>query len=247
MDGVCYLIGAGEHPDNIICRPYSDDYVIAVDGGYDYAVQLGITPNLIIGDFDSIESNMAESDDDNIITANNIITNKNDVKADDARIPVMSFPPEKDYTDMMLAAEKAIELGFRTILIYGGTGGRPDHTFANIQLLSWITEHGCAAYLFDDAYTMTAIKNRTLRITAGTPDRHSGFITSDGYGYISVFSLSDVSEGVTIRGLKYTACDITLNRFHALGTSNEFTDSDCSIEVKKGSLLIIAQTGKIPH
>lgn len=227
MDGVCYLIGAGEHPDNIICRPDSDDYVIAVDGGYDYAVQLGITPNLIIGDFDSLESNMALADDDNI--------------------PVISFPPEKDYTDMMLAAEKAIELGFRTLLIYGGTGGRPDHTFANIQLLSWITEHGCAAYLFDDAYTMTAIKNRTLCITAGAPDKHSGFITSDGYGYISVFSLSDVSEGVTIKGLKYTACDITLNRSHALGTSNEFTDSDCSIEVKKGSLLIIAQTGKTPH
>lgn len=224
MDGVCYLIGAGEHPDNIICRPDSDDYVIAVDGGYDYAVQLGITPNLIIGDFDSLKSNMAASNDDNI--------------------PVISFPPEKDYTDMMLAAEKAAKLGFRTILIYGGTGGRPDHTFANIQLLSWIAEHGCAAYLFDDAYTMTAIKNRTLSITAGTPDKHSGFITSDGYGYISIFSLSDVSEGVTIKGLKYTACGITLNRFHALGTSNEFTDSDCSIEVKKGSLLIIAQTGK---
>lgn len=224
MDGVCYLIGAGEHPDNIICRPDSDDYVIAVDGGYDYAVQLGITPNLIIGDFDSLKSNMAASNDDNI--------------------PVISFPPEKDYTDMMLAAEKATKLGFRTILIYGGTGGRPDHTFANIQLLSWITEHGCAAYLFDDAYTMTAIKNRTLSIAAGTPDKHSGFITSDGYGYISIFSLSDVSEGVTIKGLKYTACGITLNRFHALGTSNEFTDSDCSIEVKKGSLLIIAQTGK---
>lgn len=227
MDGVCYLIGAGEHPDNIICRPDSDDYVIAVDGGYDYAVQLGITPNLIIGDFDSLKSNMAASNDDNI--------------------PVMSFPPEKDYTDMMLAAEKATKLGFRTILIYGGTGGRPDHTFANIQLLSWITEHGCAAYLFDDAYTMTAIKNRTLSIAAGTPDKHSGFITSDGYGYISIFSLSDVSEGVTIKGLKYTACGITLNRFHALGTSNEFTDSDCSIEVKKGSLLIIAQTGKTPR
>lgn len=227
MDGVCYLIGAGEHPDNIICRPDSDDYVIAVDGGYDYAVQLGITPNLIIGDFDSLKSNMAASNDDNI--------------------PVMSFPPEKDYTDMMLAAKKATKLGFRTILIYGGTGGRPDHTFANIQLLSWIAEHGCAAYLFDDAYTMTAIKNRTLSIAAGTPDKHSGFITSDGYGYISIFSLSDVSEGVTIKGLKYTACDIMLNRFHALGTSNEFTDSDCSIEVKKGSLLIIAQTGKIPR
>ena len=40
MSKVCYLIGAGEHYDNIICKPDSDDYVIAVDGGYEYALTL---------------------------------------------------------------------------------------------------------------------------------------------------------------------------------------------------------------
>lgn len=221
MKGVCYLIGAGERFDNIICRPDSDDFVVAVDGGYDYALQLGITPDLLMGDFDSTEQNDPKNN----------------------RIPILSFPPEKDYTDMMLAAKKAVEDGFKTILIYGGTGGRIDHTFANIQLLSWIAEKGRRAYLIDNHYTMTAIKDGRLNfLSSGDADKYSGFVTAEGYGYISIFSLSDVSEGVTIKGLKYNADNITLNRLHALGTSNEFTDSDCSIEVKKGCLLIAAQT-----
>lgn len=224
MNGVCYLIGAGERFDNnnFISRPDGDDIVIAVDGGYDYAMQLGITPDLIVGDFDSVKSS--------------------DREMNFHGIPVISFPPEKDYTDMMLAAKKAVESGYDTIHIYGGTGGRPDHTYANIQLLSWIAEQGLRAFLFDKNHTMTVITDSRLNIfSSEKPNRQNGFITSSGYGYISVFSLSDISEGVTIRGLKYQADNITLNRFHALGTSNEFTDSDCSIEVENGSLLIIAE------
>ncbi len=224
MNGVCYLIGAGERFDNnnFFSRPDGDDIVIAVDGGYDYAMQLGITPDLIVGDFDSVKSS--------------------DREMNFHGIPVISFPPEKDYTDMMLAAKKAVESGYDTIHIYGGTGGRPDHTYANIQLLSWIAEQGLRAFLFDKNHTMTVITDSRLNIfSSEKPNRQNGFITSSGYGYISVFSLSDISEGVTIRGLKYQADNITLNRFHALGTSNEFTDSDCSIEVENGSLLIIAE------
>ncbi len=224
MNGICYLIGAGERfeNNNFISRPDGDDIVIAVDGGYDYAMQLGITPDLIVGDFDSVKSS--------------------DREMNFHGIPVISFPPEKDYTDMMLAAKKAVESGYDTIHIYGGTGGRPDHTYANIQLLSWLAEQGLRAFLFDKNHTMTVITDSRLNLfSSEKPNRQNGFITSSGYGYISVFSLSDVSEGVTIRGLKYQADNITLNRFHALGTSNEFTDSDCSIEVENGSLLIIAE------
>ena len=224
MNGICYLIGAGERfeTNNFISRPDGDDIVIAVDGGYDYAMQLGITPDLIVGDFDSVKSS--------------------DREMNFHGIPVISFPPEKDYTDMMLAAKKAVESGYDTIHIYGGTGGRPDHTYANIQLLSWLAEQGLRAFLFDKNHTMTVITDSRLNLfSSEKPNRQNGFITSSGYGYISVFSLSDVSEGVTIRGLKYQADNITLNRFHALGTSNEFTDSDCSIEVENGSLLIIAE------
>ena len=219
MSKVCYLIGAGEHYNNIICKPDSDDFVIAVDGGYEYAVNHNITPDLIMGDFDSVSKNPCDNTD----------------------IPTITFPAKKDYTDMMLAADKAIENGCDTILIYGGTGGRFDHTIANIQLLSWISNKGARAFLFDKKHTITAITNTTLEIKKNSFDKHNGFMHSSVSGYISIFSLSDVSEGVTINGLKYCTDNATLNRLHALGTSNEFMNRDCEIRVKNGTLLIIAE------
>lgn len=229
--GTCYLIGAGEHFDNIIPRPDSDDYVIAVDGGYDYCVSHNIIPNIIMGDFDSSENDLGSE----AVSAANSFT-----KTD--RIPVKSFPPEKDFTDMALAADEAMKTGCSTILIYGGTGGRPDHTISNIQLISHIADMGISAYMYDKEYIITAITNGSLCLNPDTPSKHNGFITSKGYGYISVFSLSDVSENVSIKGLKYEVNNITLRRQHALGTSNEFLNKPCCIEVESGSLLILAQT-----
>ena len=96
--------------------------MVSIDGGYDYCLSHNIVPDIIMGDFDSSENEMG-----------------------DIRIPVKSFPPEKDYTDMALAAKEAIITGCDTILIYGGTGGRPDHTLANIQLLSNLSDKGIHA------------------------------------------------------------------------------------------------------
>lgn len=217
--GVCYLIGAGEHYNNTKPCPDSDDYVIAVDGGYDYCINNNIPPDLILGDFDSSSYGKPETDN----------------------VHIKSFPPAKDFTDMALAAKEALGRGYRTILIYGGTGGRSDHTFSNIQLLSYIADNKATAYLFDNEYTTTVITNSVLNICKDRTDKYNGFLISSGYGYISVFSLSDVSEGVTIKGLKYTTDNITLDRLNPIGTSNEYTNSDCSIEVTNGSLLIMSQ------
>ena len=57
-------------------------------------------------------------------------------------VDTITFPPQKDDTDMCLAAKEGFEHGYDTFLIYGGTGGRMDHTLSNIQLLSWIANHG---------------------------------------------------------------------------------------------------------
>lgn len=232
--GICYLIGAGEHYDNIVPFPGSDDYVIAVDGGYDYCLSHNIIPDIIMGDFDSSENNWSNE----TTSAANSYTKKD-------HIPVKSFPPEKDYTDMALAAVEAINAGCDTILIYGGTGGRPDHTFANIQLLSNLADKGIHAYMYDKEYIYTAITNDRLLINNDMPSKHNGFINSRGNGYLSIFSLSNISEHVTIKGLKYEVTDITLTRQHALGTSNEFMNQSCSIEVKKGTLLILAQSSPL--
>lgn len=215
MSNICYLVGAGAHYDNLIPSIGSDDYVIAVDGGYSFLTKHNIIPDLLLGDFDSLE-----------------------LKAGPG-IEVMSFPPEKDYTDMMLAVMEGFKKGYRKFVILGGMGGRFDHSMANIQLLSYIANEGGSGFLYDEHTILTVISNSSLSMPLGD-GKTFGLISALTCGYISVFSLSDVSEGVTIRGLKYTTDNVTLNRYHALGTSNEFINSDAFIRVNKGSLLIVA-------
>lgn len=92
------------------------DYIICTDGGYDLAKAQGITPDLLMGDFDST----------------------NEILPDD--IPVKRFDPEKDFTDLDLALRTASEMDASHVIIIGGMGGRLDHTVANIQMLSAYTD-----------------------------------------------------------------------------------------------------------
>ena len=101
------------------------DYLICADGGYRFAEEAGITPNLIIGDFDSA------------------------VYPIDKEKIVISVPVEKDDTDTMLCVKKALEMGYKDLTILGGIGGRLDHTYANIQTLAYAAGRGAKACLRD--------------------------------------------------------------------------------------------------
>ena len=96
----------------------TDDFVICADRGYQYALSAGITPSLIIGDFDSYSQNIPPE------------------------YETISLSVHKDDTDTMHSICTALERGFTDILILGGIGGRLDHTFANISALKYIGENG---------------------------------------------------------------------------------------------------------
>ena len=114
---VCYLIGAGSFTLREL-YPKDGDFVIAADDGYTALHAAGITPDLLVGDFDSLS----------------------EIPGD---IPVKAFPPEKDQTDMAIALEEGMARGYRTFRFYGANGGREDHTFANLQLLCGAARQGC--------------------------------------------------------------------------------------------------------
>ncbi len=209
--GICYLYGAGTYYSDDIELPQDNDMVIAADGGYDFLRKHGVTPDILLGDFDSVSSRELIE------------------RAGDSGIPVLSFPKEKDYTDMYLAAEEGMKHGYQTLHIYGGCGGRIDHTLSNIQLLSHITEKGCTGGLHAADSVLTMIKDSSLTIAKGSISPH----------YISVLSHSDTSRGVTISGLKYEVEDITLTNSMVLGTSNECIGKDFTISVQNGTLIII--------
>lgn len=137
-------------------------------------------------------------------------------------------PREKDETDMMLAVDYGLGKGYRNFILLGALGGeRNDHSVANIQLLHYITSKGARGTIYHGDEVFTAFSNGTLTLPA------------DLEGYVSVFSLSSESRGVTIKNLKYTVEDFTLCSYKPIGVSNEFLGKESSITVEEGSLLVV--------
>ena len=137
-------------------------------------------------------------------------------------------PTVKDETDMMLAVTLGLEKGYRDFVLLGALGGeRNDHSVANIQLLHYITSKGARGTIYHGDEVFTAFSDGTLKLGAELK------------GYISVFSLSNESRGVTIENLKYTLDNATLYSYMPIGVSNEFLGKESRITVRDGALLII--------
>ena len=107
-----------------------DDFIICADNGYSHARLEGVKPNMIIGDFDSMDSDF---EDYNLINDCEII-----------RLSV-----EKDDTDTLICLKYGIEQGFDEFFILGGLGGRLDHTIANLQTMSHAIDHGKSIWFLD--------------------------------------------------------------------------------------------------
>lgn len=136
-------------------------------------------------------------------------------------------PCEKDDTDMALAVFEGMKRGYKTFVIFGGLGGdRFDHSIANIQLLNNIASRDCTGFLVQGERIFTCIKNSSVTFDESCD------------GYLSVFSLSDISKGVTLRNLKYELENGVLYNNKVLGASNEFTGKKAFVSVEEGSLLL---------
>lgn len=135
----CFIYAAGSF-FGLRERPRPGDLQIAADAGLRLCRELGRTPDLVLGDFDSMDVSEAP--------------------ADALRVPV-----EKDDTDTGLALREGLRRGCREFFIYGGTGGRRlDHTLANLQSLAFLRENGARGWLYDRDFVYTVIKNETLTL-----------------------------------------------------------------------------------
>ncbi len=89
-----------------------------------------------------------------------------------------------------------LEKGYTNFEIYGGLGGRLDHTLANIQTLTFLNRHNAVGTLIGDDYALKVVTNGVITFGKDLPENTTGNICS-------VFSLSDVSTNVTIQGFHY--------------------------------------------
>ncbi len=137
----CLIICGGPEP----CRNVEiseNDFVICADGGYDKAIDARIAPDMVVGDLDSIKS---------------------DIPSD---IKTVTAPAHKDDTDTLLAVKLALKKGFRHICLVGACGGRTDQTIANLSVLIYLLKKGVWAEIIGDECNAMIIKNDTRTLSA---------------------------------------------------------------------------------
>lgn len=209
MNGKCIVIGAGDLTVGHIDIK-EEDFVIAVDGGINYCGVLEIEPDMILGDYDSVNSTQREE----------ILKLKEQVPD---RVVVLSV--QKDDTDMLAALKLGLDKGYDRFLIYGGTGGRLEHTIANIQSLLYLKKHDAVGYLMDGSGMIFVMKNEEVKLRDNLE------------GYFSLFCIGSKATGVNIRGMKYELTDYTMTNDFPIGVSNEFIGKEATVSVEDGELV----------
>lgn len=126
-----------------------DDFILCADAGYALARAERIRPDLVIGDFDSLQS------------------------PGSLDCPYIELPRQKNDTDTMACVKYGIEKGFDAFLIVGGIGGRLDQTLANVQTLAYACARGKTIAMTDGQNYVTMIQNASLRLP-----RKEGFYLS---------------------------------------------------------------------
>jgi len=201
------IIAGGSISKGIDIELLNDAYIMAVNGGVENALKLGITPSLLLGDLDS-------ADPDNLEWAK------------EKGIKIKRFPQDKDYSDLELALDEAVEMNPREIFILGATGGRTDHLLFNIFILLKYSETNIRIVMLN-------IEEKIFLAKSG------GKIFEPVNATVSLIPLTSEVNGITTSGLKYSLEEETLYMGSSRGLSNVIIESPFTIYFTAGKLLVI--------
>jgi thiamine pyrophosphokinase len=189
-----------------------DPLVVAADGGAIKAQQLGLAPQVVVGDGDSLPKDRAD-------------------ELRQSGVEVLVHPAAKDESDTELAVREAVMRGATSIVVLGAFGGsRVEHAVANLLLLASPDLAGIDAALVDGPSTVRIIGvggAGEIRLR-GTPG-----------DYVSLLPLAERVVGVSTSGLRFPLADATLVQGPARGLSNELTGSEATVSTRSGRLAVI--------
>lgn len=205
------LIASGEpHPGDARWLDGAD-LVVAVDAGARWLAWVGVRPDALVGDLDSVAPDLVRS-----------------LEADG--VTIERHPTAKDSSDTELAVAYARRQGAQQIVVIGAFGGpRIDHELANVLLLSGATDPAGMTLVRDEA-TLSAIRGGGERAISGPPGT-----------LVSLFPVGGDALGVTTRGLAYPLRDEVLQAGSTRGLSNAVATVPASVGLRHGTLLIAEQ------
>lgn len=209
-----YVIISGGHIDDAFAvewlKKNKYDKLIAADSGMNFLYRNRIVPDIIAGDFDSV-------DDDSL-----------DEFSGMPDVEMLRLNPIKDDTDTEFVIREAIRRGATTITLLGATGTRLDHVLANVYLLGIGLEENVQIQLVD-AHNRIRMIEHVCEINK-----------KEQFGeFVSIIPVRGDAKGVTLQGMKYPLKDAAITCFSSLGVSNEIVDDAARISVKEGTLLVI--------
>jgi|YelNatPaOPRAMG01_1025707.scaffolds.fasta_scaffold00216_18 thiamine pyrophosphokinase len=212
------LIANGEYWNREMLKEEAgkECFIICVDGGMNFAYELGITPNIIIGDMDSADSKI-----------------KGFYETLD--IPFKLYPKEKDKTDFHLAMEEIIAHNIKEVSVYGISGTRLDHTIGALGVMRKFLREN----------KVWSIKISLGERATGYIFKEALKVQGERGDIVSLLPLTERVIGIYTYGLKYPLEDGILELEGSLGVSNEILESPCSITIKEGVLLAIHYSGKV--
>lgn len=188
------------------------DRVIAVDAGLEAADALGIVPDYVVGDFDTVSGPVTERY---------------------RKLPFIVWEqhkPEKNETDTELARSRALALGCTKIVFLGATGGRMDHMLGNLDALCACMECGVEAYLIDR-------QNKVCLLDGGKT-----FYREALWGkYVSFLPYTEEVRGITLEGFKYPLHGRDIRRGSEVGLciSNELAGDSAVLSFREGILICV--------
>lgn len=211
MNGL--IVTGGDINDQFVCdliKGGAIEVIFGVDRGVDVLYRNHITPDVIVGDFDSANSEAVSY-----------------YKEMD-QVLAIELNSQKDDTDTEHAIREAIQMGCESIVIVGCFGNRVDHMLSTISLLGVGLEYGVDICLMDT-------NNRVRMLCEGIKIKKS-----EAYGdFLSLIPFGGEVKGVTITGTKYTLENATIELCTSLGVSNEIVDDEAVISFTDGLLLLI--------
>lgn len=206
MRAVIFANGTIGNSDSVLS---GKDLIIAADGGTHHCLSLSITPDVVIGDLDSLSAD--------------------DIKGlQIASVEIIRYPAKKDQTDLELALKLAIDRGADEIVVFGAMGGRWDMSIANILLLAEQNLSGATIRIIDG-------RHEIMLLQAG---KEITFHGKKG-DILSLIPLGRDALGITLSGLEYPLKNDVLRFGSSRGISNVLIRNSATVFLKQGLLLCV--------
>jgi len=204
----CIIFANGEYGDILAYRKVIQEgnVILCADGGANYAYEMGLMPAYIIGDLDSIRPEVKEF-------------------YETCQVEFKKYSSHKDFTDMQLALDTALEQGVDEIIMLGTLGKGLDHTLANLYSGIDLVREGIKVSHYTPE-CWVHITNQDIVIEGSPGD------------IVSVITLTDETLGFSEIGFEYTPADARMEKSKPYAVSNVLTGQQGIIGMESGILAV---------